>query len=453
MCGKAEIRSGSLRRAARAAAVDAAILYTEMWRRERAPQLLELGLLMTGAPVIYRLDARGGITRLLRARVANRLVRIQVDVGSISAELSVDIARLRRPPHREATRQSASVTSRPCSPSGSRMVPSGSVGRSRTPLASSTAFANAASNWLAGLGSAGIELAGIADEFEPLRPLPARHRLTGDTEALFMNRVVRAGAARLAQYRLPPSFVYQRHEAFLVAGAHVASDLAVPLTLEWNCSVAWTRTHWDAPGRPGRLLNGVLADLERRLLRSPWTHPIAVSEHAARMAAEVGAPAERIAVVPNGVDFSAVRRAVQNVSRPPSRHTGDTELGWIGSFGPWHGADTMIRALALLPTGIRLVMIGEGRLRQRCMELANDLDVQERIEWTGAMTHDEAIRRLAASDVLVSPHLQLEDTPFFGSPTKLFEYLAIGGRSSRVRSRTARGGAERRRQRDARNSW
>ena len=138
------------------------------------------------------------------------------------------------------------------------------------------------------------------------------------------------------------------------------------------------------------------------------------------------APAERIAVVPNGVDFWAVRRAVQNVPRPPSRHTDDTELGWIGSFGPWHGAETMIRGLALLPTGIRLVMIGEGRLRQRCMELANDLDVQERIEWTGAMTHDEAIRRLAGSDVLVSPHLQLEDTPFFGSPTKLFEYLAIG---------------------------
>ena len=216
VCGKAEIRSGSLRRAARAAAVDAAILYTEMWQRERAPQLLELGLLMTGAPVLYRLDARGGITRLLRARVAHRLVRIPVDVGSISAELSVDIARLRRPPHREATRQSA-------------------LGHQPTVLAIWIAYGakrvggavTHAAGILNGLRERGVrigllawdplpdQLAGIADEFEPLAPLPARHRLTGDTEALFMNRVVRAGAARLAS-RLPPSFVYQRHEAFLV---------------------------------------------------------------------------------------------------------------------------------------------------------------------------------------------------------------------------------------------
>ena len=34
---------------------------------------------------------------------------------------------------------------------------------------------------------------------------------------------------------------------------------------------------------------------------------------------------------------------------------------------------------------------------------------------------------LAACDVLISPHLPFEDgTPFFGSPTKLFEYMAMG---------------------------
>jgi glycosyltransferase involved in cell wall biosynthesis len=36
-------------------------------------------------------------------------------------------------------------------------------------------------------------------------------------------------------------------------------------------------------------------------------------------------------------------------------------------------------------------------------------------------------RHLAACDVLVSPHLPLEDgSPFFFSPVKLFEYMAAG---------------------------
>jgi glycosyltransferase involved in cell wall biosynthesis len=53
--------------------------------------------------------------------------------------------------------------------------------------------------------------------------------------------------------------------------------------------------------------------------------------------------------------------------------------------------------------------------------------VWERIEWTGELPHAEAIRRLSECDVLVSPHVPPDGgQPFFGSPTKLFEYMAIG---------------------------
>ena len=43
------------------------------------------------------------------------------------------------------------------------------------------------------------------------------------------------------------------------------------------------------------------------------------------------------------------------------------------------------------------------------------------------MPQAEAPIHLAASDVLVSPHVPNADgSPFFGSPTKLFEYMAAG---------------------------
>ena len=45
----------------------------------------------------------------------------------------------------------------------------------------------------------------------------------------------------------------------------------------------------------------------------------------------------------------------------------------------------------------------------------------------GLVPQDDAPLYLAASDVLVSPHVPNADgSPFFGSPTKLFEYMAAG---------------------------
>jgi glycosyltransferase involved in cell wall biosynthesis len=46
---------------------------------------------------------------------------------------------------------------------------------------------------------------------------------------------------------------------------------------------------------------------------------------------------------------------------------------------------------------------------------------------TGAVDHERVPRLLDACDVLASPHVPLEDgSEFFGSPTKLFEYMAMG---------------------------
>jgi len=43
------------------------------------------------------------------------------------------------------------------------------------------------------------------------------------------------------------------------------------------------------------------------------------------------------------------------------------------------------------------------------------------------VSHDEVPRLLDACDVLVSPHVPLDaGAEFFGSPTKLFEYMAMG---------------------------
>jgi glycosyltransferase involved in cell wall biosynthesis len=101
-------------------------------------------------------------------------------------------------------------------------------------------------------------------------------------------------------------------------------------------------------------------------------------------------------------------------------------VGWVGSFTSWHGADILVRALTRLPTWVRAVLIGDGAERLACESLARDLGVAPRVEFTGTLAHTEAVQRLAECDLLASPHVPMPGQPFFGSPTKIFEYMAIG---------------------------
>jgi glycosyltransferase involved in cell wall biosynthesis len=150
------------------------------------------------------------------------------------------------------------------------------------------------------------------------------------------------------------------------------------------------------------------------------------------MAFEMGASPSKTLVIPNAVDVDAVDRSLEaarraaNGSGQPSNGSPVT-LGWAGSFGPWHGAEVIVQALALLRDEVRLVMVGDGGERAACRTLAESLGVARRIEWTGALPHPLALGALARCDLLISPHTPLEGgRPFFGSPTKLFEYMALG---------------------------
>jgi glycosyltransferase involved in cell wall biosynthesis len=198
----------------------------------------------------------------------------------------------------------------------------------------------------------------------------------------------------------------------------------VPLVLEWNGSEAWIRDNWETSFAPERVLAPLLVAMERDVLRRAVAIS-AVSGEAARMAIEAGAAAGRVLVLPNAVDVRHLDAAVDGV-RQNGNGAGAARLGWAGSFGPWHGSEMAVRALAQLPPDVELVMVGDGDERAACESLSRRLGVADRIEWTGALPHDAALRTLAQCDVLVSPHTPLRDRPFFGSPTKIFEYMALG---------------------------
>ena len=101
----------------------------------------------------------------------------------------------------------------------------------------------------------------------------------------------------------------------------------------------------------------------------------------------------------------------------------------MGTFGPWHGVLTLAEAITMLPEdgGVRFLLVGAGRFRDEVEHLVRNAGRERQVIFTGHVDHERVPALLDACDILLSPHVPLEDgSEFFGSPTKLFEYMAMG---------------------------
>ena len=72
-------------------------------------------------------------------------------------------------------------------------------------------------------------------------------------------------------------------------------------------------------------------------------------------------------------------------------------------------------------------MVGDGVTMPQVKNEIEFFRIADNVIFTGMVPQEEGPKYLAACDILVSPHVPNSDgTPFFGSPTKLFEYMAMG---------------------------
>ncbi|HEY0729441.1 MAG TPA: glycosyltransferase, partial [Pyrinomonadaceae bacterium] len=107
----------------------------------------------------------------------------------------------------------------------------------------------------------------------------------------------------------------------------------------------------------------------------------------------------------------------------------DLVAGFVGTFGPWHGVVQLAEAIKLVPESVplRFVFVGSGSLREQVEGILRNEIEARRVVFTGAVAHERVPALLDACDILVAPHVPLADgSDFFGSPTKIFEYMAMG---------------------------
>lgn len=224
----------------------------------------------------------------------------------------------------------------------------------------------------------------------------------------------------------PPDFVYQRYSLLNYSGALVARHFGCPFVLEYNGSEVWMARNWATP-----LVFDALADRIEQLNLFRADLVTVVSKALRDEVVARGVPPERVLVNPNGVDPTKFHPGIDgNAVRGRLGLEGKFVIGFIGTFGPWHGASVLARSIVAVTTRIpqaHFLFIGDGAEMSKVKAIVAEEGVRGHVTFVGLVPQEEAPIYLAACDIFTSPHVGNPDmSPFFGSPTKLFEYMAMG---------------------------
>lgn len=227
-----------------------------------------------------------------------------------------------------------------------------------------------------------------------------------------------------------PLFIYQRCNSYDYLGIKIARKYKVPLVLEWNGSDLWVAQKYD-----GQKLSYLsIAEKIEKLNLENAALITCVSEELKRDLVKKGISEKKIIANANGVDTAKFNPDVADHEiRERYGLEGRIVVGFVGSFAKFHGADILIKAFGELLNNsnlredVSLLMIGEGNTLPEVKRTVKRLGISEEVIFAGAVNTDSVPKYLAACDVLVAPHVPNEDgSEFFGSPTKLFEYMAMG---------------------------
>ena len=224
-----------------------------------------------------------------------------------------------------------------------------------------------------------------------------------------------------------PSFIYQRYGLNNYTGAYLAKELNVPFVLEYNGSEVWMSRNWGKPLH--------YESIAQEIETTDFMAADLIVGNAESMEDELisyGVPKEKICIIPNGVDASRFTPELDGsaIRSKLGFAKDDIVVSFIGTFGPWHGAEVLAQTISKVCAHnphVRYLYIGGGGSYEQVKEIVKSSGYEDRVMMIGFVPQLAAPSYLAACDILVSPQIPNPDgTPFFGSPTKLFEYMAMG---------------------------
>lgn len=234
---------------------------------------------------------------------------------------------------------------------------------------------------------------------------------------------------QLAEQR--PAYIYERICLGNYAAARLSQELGIPYIVEYNGSeISMMRTF------NGRGYDHEDIYLQAETVAFQQATVISVISEAVRDdVVKRGIDPRKILVNPNGADLDTYAPADNERRTALRRELGFSEdhrvIAFTGTFGGWHGIEVLAEAIPEIckqAPEAHFLLIGDGHYKQLVDDRIRQHELESRVRCTGRIPQQEGARLLGAADIFVSPHnSHMIDSRFFGSPTKIFEYMAMGG--------------------------
>jgi len=143
-----------------------------------------------------------------------------------------------------------------------------------------------------------------------------------------------------------------------------------------------------------------------------------------------GIPAQKVTVIPNAVDVEdfQVGGKVDEELKKNLGLDGKIVIGFIGSFYAYEGLDLLIRALPTVlkrVPQVRVLLVGGGPQEDALKRQVKELDLVDKVVFTGRVPHSEVKRYYDLVDLLVYPRHSMRLTELV-TPLKPLEAMAQG---------------------------
>lgn len=276
------------------------------------------------------------------------------------------------------------------------------------------------------------DVPGLASVVKDYHILPAPTLPNGFplTLSVLANNVVFARQAYRILKTSGTDVVCQRHNQMNYSGALLSRLLKVPFVLEYNSPANWRAAAADR-------MNPVLGQLSRFIERinvAAADRIMVVSDVLKQQLVQRGIPAAKVVVNPNGADAEMFH---SGVDPSPVRHRlqleGKIVVGFAGhhnSNNTWHGTKHLaqaVRKVAAQRKDIQFLFIGDQGVVDLVTPIVEAEGTAPLVTFACSIPYPGMPGHYAACDILVSPHVHMADgSTFFGSPVKIFEYMAMG---------------------------
>ena len=132
-----------------------------------------------------------------------------------------------------------------------------------------------------------------------------------------------------------------------------------------------------------------------------------------------------IHVIPNGVDTTVFKQIPSDIAKKDLGLKGNI-IGYVGSLEYWVDLETVVKALPHLD--VKLLVVGPELFTdygKMIKELAEKLDVSDKLIFTGRVEYSQLYRYISAMDIGLNPlkHVKKNEITVGG---KIFNYLACG---------------------------